>query len=182
MQRLEVSAAVPHIYMSLGFKRLRWYTQRHNSSKHFKQFPLHAVLRPREEAPTNYPLHISFQLFTFPAPMYFPRSLQSSSRSVHTNAGAENRMIISLQTCDMRWLTQATRCWKGIQQVKFILEKVIKAQKGCTGMVLGYLSRYSGWTVRDRIPVGGEIFRTCTNRPWDALSLPCNGYGGHRRG
>jgi hypothetical protein len=29
----------------------------------------------------------------------------------------------------------------------------------------------------DRIPVGGDIFRTCPGRPWDPPSLP---YSGHR--
>jgi len=30
---------------------------------------------------------------------------------------------------------------------------------------------------RDRIPVGGEIFRTCPDRPWGPPSLLYNGYG-----
>ena len=33
-----------------------------------------------------------------------------------------------------------------------------------------------GSTVRDRIPVGGEIFRTYPNRPWGLPSLLYNGY------
>ena len=37
----------------------------------------------------------------------------------------------------------------------------------------------------DRIPVGGEIFRTCLNRPWGPPSLLYNGYrvfpGGKKR-
>ena len=41
-------------------------------------------------------------------------------------------------------------------------------------------SRYSDWLragrSRDRIPVGGEIFRTCTDRPWGPPSLLYNGY------
>ena len=30
--------------------------------------------------------------------------------------------------------------------------------------------------LRDRIPVGGEIFRTCPDRPWGPPSLLYNGY------
>ena len=42
------------------------------------------------------------------------------------------------------------------------------------------LSRYrdwlrAGWS-SDRIPVGGEIFRTCPDRPWGPTSLLYNGY------
>ena len=33
-----------------------------------------------------------------------------------------------------------------------------------------------GWTIRVRIPVRGEIFRTCPDRPWGPLSLLCNRY------
>ena len=44
----------------------------------------------------------------------------------------------------------------------------------------GQLSRYSGWIRAgrsgDRIPVGGEIFRTCRDRPWGPPSLLYNGY------
>jgi len=41
-------------------------------------------------------------------------------------------------------------------------------------------SRYSDWLwagqPRVRIPMGGEIFRTCPDRPWDPPSLLYNGY------
>ena len=44
----------------------------------------------------------------------------------------------------------------------------------------GYLSRYSeslrAGQSGDWIPVGGEIFRTCTNRPWGPPSLVYDGY------
>ena len=33
-----------------------------------------------------------------------------------------------------------------------------------------------GWAVRDRIPVGDEIFRPCPDRPWGPPSLLYNGY------
>ena len=34
----------------------------------------------------------------------------------------------------------------------------------------------SGWTVRGSSPVGGEIFRTCPDRPWGPPSLLYSGY------
>jgi len=34
----------------------------------------------------------------------------------------------------------------------------------------------TGWTVGDRIPVGGEIFRTCPDQPWGPPSLLYNGH------
>jgi hypothetical protein len=33
----------------------------------------------------------------------------------------------------------------------------------------------TGWTVRGSIPGGGEIFRTCPDRPWGPPSLLYNG-------
>jgi hypothetical protein len=43
----------------------------------------------------------------------------------------------------------------------------------------------TGWTVRGSNPGGGEIFRTCRDRPWDPRSLLYNGYlffpGGTKR-
>jgi len=51
------------------------------------------------------------------------------------------------------------------------------AQKGVWA---GYLSRYSdwlrGWKVRGSNPGGGDIFRTCPERPWIPPSLLYNGY------
>ena len=42
-----------------------------------------------------------------------------------------------------------------------------------------------GWTVRGSNPGGGEIFRTCPDRPWGSPSLLYNGYwffpGGKKR-
>jgi hypothetical protein len=44
----------------------------------------------------------------------------------------------------------------------------------------GLLSRYSDWLWAGRsgyrIPVGGEIFRACPDRPWGPPSLLYNGY------
>ena len=34
----------------------------------------------------------------------------------------------------------------------------------------------TGWTVRGSSPRGGEIFRTCPDRPWGPTSLLYNGY------
>ena len=43
----------------------------------------------------------------------------------------------------------------------------------------------TGWTVQGSNPGGGEIFRTCPDRPWDPPSLLYNGYqvfpGGRER-
>jgi hypothetical protein len=45
---------------------------------------------------------------------------------------------------------------------------------------VGLRGRYSDWLLPgpsgDRIPVGGEIFRTCLYRPWGPPSLLYNGY------
>ena len=34
----------------------------------------------------------------------------------------------------------------------------------------------TGWTVRGSNPSGGEIFRSCSDRPWGPPSLPYNGF------
>ena len=34
----------------------------------------------------------------------------------------------------------------------------------------------TGWTVGGSNPGGGDIFRTCPDRPWGPASLLCNGY------
>ena len=43
----------------------------------------------------------------------------------------------------------------------------------------------TGWTVRGWNPVGGEIFPTCPDRPWNPPGLLYNGYrvlpGGKQR-
>jgi len=41
------------------------------------------------------------------------------------------------------------------------------------GSVVGIAT---GWTVRGSNPGGGEIFRTCPDRPWGSRSLLYNGY------
>jgi len=41
------------------------------------------------------------------------------------------------------------------------------------GIATGYAT---GWTVRGSNPGGGEIFRSCPDRPWGPPSLLSNGY------
>ena len=48
---------------------------------------------------------------------------------------------------------------------------------GNTGPVAQLVYRLAtGWTVRGSNPGGGEIFRTCPDRPWGPTSLLYNGY------
>jgi hypothetical protein len=69
----------------------------------------------------------------------------------------------------------------------YVLERFGAVIK-CTGWA-GQLSRYSDWLRAGRsgdlIPVWGEIFRTCPDRPWVPPSLLYNGYrvfpGGRKR-
>jgi hypothetical protein len=51
-----------------------------------------------------------------------------------------------------------------------------------------YLAKFrlaTGWTVRGSNPGGGDVFRTCPDRPWGPPSLLSNGYrvfpGGKKR-
>ena len=46
---------------------------------------------------------------------------------------------------------------------------------GGPGSVVG-IANSLGWTVRGSNPGGGEIFRTCPDRPWGPPSLLYNGY------
>jgi hypothetical protein len=53
------------------------------------------------------------------------------------------------------------------------------------GSVVGYSDRLQTARLGVRIPVGGEIFRTCPDLPWGSRSLLYNGYevypGGKKR-
>jgi hypothetical protein len=56
----------------------------------------------------------------------------------------------------------------------------------CVGPVAQSVKRLAtGWTIRGSNPGGGEIFRTCPDRPWGTPSLLYNGYrvfpGGRKR-
>jgi hypothetical protein len=46
---------------------------------------------------------------------------------------------------------------------------------GGSGNSVG-MATVTGWTVRGSNPGGGEIFRTCPDRPWSPPSLLYNGY------
>ena len=58
--------------------------------------------------------------------------------------------------------------------------RVFKMNNDTTALWDEWLSRCSDWVragrSRDRIPVGGEIFRTCPDRPRGPSSFLCNGY------
>jgi len=44
------------------------------------------------------------------------------------------------------------------------------------GSSVGIATELPGWTLRVSNPIGGEIFRTCPDRPWGPTSLLYNGY------
>jgi len=44
------------------------------------------------------------------------------------------------------------------------------------GSVVGIANGYGAGRSGDRIPVGGEIFRNCSDRPWGPPSPLYNGY------
>ena len=48
--------------------------------------------------------------------------------------------------------------------------------RGGPGSVVGIVTG-QGWTLRESNPGGGEVFRTCPDRPWRPRSLLYNGYG-----
>ena len=47
---------------------------------------------------------------------------------------------------------------------------------GGPGSSVGIATTLRAGRSRDRIPVGGEIFRTCPDLPWDPPSFLYNGY------
>ena len=47
---------------------------------------------------------------------------------------------------------------------------------GGPGSAVGIATALGAGRSGDRIPVGGEIFRTCPDRPWGPPSLLYNGY------
>jgi hypothetical protein len=83
---------------------LRRYTERHSGNilNSFHYTPYCGQGKKPHETIPPYFLPDVYTLRSSVLPL---ASLQSSSRSVHTNVGTGYRMIISLQTCDRRWLT-----------------------------------------------------------------------------
>ena len=58
--------------------------------------------------------------------------------------------------------------------IKTNINKVFSTE---VGRVVQSVQRLAtGWTVRGSNPGGGEIFRTCPDRPWGPPSLLYNGY------
>jgi len=57
-------------------------------------------------------------------------------------------------------------------KIKNEVERHFVGRCSSVGIAPGYGLEQSG----DRIPVGGEIFRTCPDRPWGPISLLYNGY------
>ena len=49
-------------------------------------------------------------------------------------------------------------------------------RKGGLGSVVNIATGYGAGRSGDRIPVGGDIFRTCPDRPWGPPSLLYNGH------
>jgi hypothetical protein len=78
-----------------------------------------------------------------------------------------------------------------LQGLESILEHktwsvIVQKQTSFVGRVAQSVWRLAtGWTVRGSNPGGGEIFRTCPDRPWGPPSLLYNGYrvfhGGRKR-
>ena len=55
-------------------------------------------------------------------------------------------------------------------------------RNGWTGIAQSVLWLAKCWTVRGSKPCGGEIFRTCLDRPWSPPNLLYNGYRVFSRG
>jgi hypothetical protein len=66
-------------------------------------------------------------------------------------------------------------CWVGV---------VLKFMDSCTSIHIppficgpgSSVGKATGWTVRGSNPGGGEIFRTCPDRPWGPPRILCNRY------
>jgi len=59
----------------------------------------------------------------------------------------------------------------GVTPCDFVMDTIVVRGPGSS---IGIL--ITGWTVRGSNPGGGEIFRTCPDRPWGPPSLLYNGY------
>ena len=68
---------------------------------------------------------------------------------------------------------------------KHVLSTTTFNMQGGPGSSVGIATELRAGRSGDRIPVGGEIFRTCPDRPWGPTSLLYNGYlvfpGGRER-
>jgi hypothetical protein len=73
-----------------------------------------------------------------------------------------------------RYLRNALTASRLRYGVNFIFLNVLCLVRARTAQSVHRLA--TGWTVRDRIPMGGEIFRTRPDRPWGPPSLLYNGY------
>jgi hypothetical protein len=75
------------------------------------------------------------------------------------------------------WMNEKVPLRRWVPLTQVLTDKVLKKYE-LVGRVAQSVQRLAtGWTLWESNPGGGEIFRTCPDRPWGPLSLLYNGYG-----